>query len=308
MCSACEARLKWETSLRIRSEWVFFFFLIFIFKHANTGALPPHLFHPHCRTPGRPMVMVLWLLIITASWEGDDGWKYGCPLSWFNRCLGAAVEPLSPVSSPPIILSVETAPGLMLGPFFSDVFSGYGSRGWGDKKLLVSTLTHMEWARPSKSKNLLLMLTLRCESHMTRSWFGYRILPVRSIFSQRVELLVRSHEVLSDAHLPPFARFCREEVWAWKHFAKLLHNSSYWNRCWFELGMIQGMGLGVEEPRNRRDSPRSCEMKTLAEVLALVSGAALHDERQEGFFSRWGLWGTTARRGFIRKLFAWTRM
>lgn len=50
--------------------------------------------------------------------------------------------------------------------------------------------------------------------------------------------------------------------------------------------MIQGMGLGVEEPRNRRDSPRSCEMKTLAEVLALVSGAALHDERQEGFFSR----------------------
>lgn len=48
--------------------------------------------------------------------------------------------------------------------------------------------------------------------------------------------------------------------------------------------MIQGMGLGVEEPRSRRDSPRSCLMKTLAEMLASVLGAARHVERQEGLF------------------------
>lgn len=54
--------------------------------------------------------------------------------------------------------------------------------------------------------------------------------------------------------------------------------------------MIQGMGLGVEEPRSRRDSPRSCLMKTLAEMLASVSGAA------------------RLRRGIIRKPFALTRM
>lgn len=49
-------------------------------------------------------------------------------------------------------------------------------------------------------------------------------------------------------------------------------------------------------------------MKTLAEMLASVSGAALHVGRQEGFFIKWGLRGGRSDGGFIRKLFALTRM
>lgn len=49
-------------------------------------------------------------------------------------------------------------------------------------------------------------------------------------------------------------------------------------------------------------------MKTLAEMLASVSGPALHVERQEGLFHKLSVARNAAQKDFYSQLFALTRM
>lgn len=139
------------------------------------------------------------------------------------------------------------------------------------KKLLVCTLTGVEWICPFKFANLPLIVSSYSHFCTIVTWktpaLPPHLDPLHCALSsgfwtwgfglkkkKKKSGCCYLRRPLSISALILF--YCKE-VWPWKWFPIWLHKSSYWNRCWFELSMIQGKCLGVEGPRGTRDSPLS---------------------------------------------------